>query len=182
MTAVLAVLVLAAPGCGGGGGGGGPTGPPPPPPQSLTFTPAATAGINTIFLRTGPGTDFNNLVLQVRANEVDDLYGVAFDLVYPAELLSFRANRTDEGRFLRGPGVGTSLVVEEAAGRLLISYTRLGADAGGESGSGVLFTVEFATTSSGQGALELASTLAYDGSGARRFDYDWVGGSLVVQK
>lgn len=179
----LIALALLAPGCGGGGGGGGgPTGPPPPPPQSLTFTPAGMPDVNTVYLDTGGGTDFNTLVLQVRANEVEDLYGVSFDLVFPSQFLSYRANKTDEGRFLRGPGVKTSLVVNEQNGRLLISYTRLGADAGGETGSGLLFTLEFGTTASGQSELALENTLAYDGQGARRFDFGWVGGSLVVQK
>lgn len=179
----LIVLALLAPGCGGGGGGGGgPVGPPPPPPRSLTFTPASAPEVDTIFLDTGGGTDVDTLVLQVRANEVEDLYGVSFDLVFPSQLLSFRPNRTDEGRFLRGPGIDTSLVVEERDGRLLISYTRLGAGTPGESGSGLLFSLELGTTASGQGDLTLEKTLAYDGQGARRFDYSWVGGSLVVQK
>jgi len=178
----LITLAVLAPGCGGGGGGSGPVGPPPPPPQSLTFTPAGVPGAMTVFLDTGAGTDVNTLVLQVRVNEADDLYGVTFDLVFPSQLLSFRPNRTDEGRFLRGPGVRTSLVVREQNGRLLISYTRLGAGAGGESGSGLLFSLEFGTTASGDGTLGLESTLAYDGNGARRFDYDWLGGSVVVRK
>lgn len=182
LLAASMVLALLAPGCGGGGGGGGPTGPPPPPPQSLTFTPAGAPGATTVFLDTGPGTDVNTLVLQVRVNEADDLYGVGFDLVFPSELLSFRRNRTEEGRFLRGAGVNTSLVVSEENGRLLVSYTRLGPGAGGASGSGLLFSLEFGTTASGQGQLAIENALAYDGSGARRFDYQWLGGSVVVNK
>lgn len=182
LSSLIALAVLA-PGCGGGGGGGGgPVGPPPPPPQSLTFTPAGAPGPMTVFLDPGPGTDVNKLVLQVRVHEADDLYGVGLDLAFPSQFLSFRPGRTEEGRFLRGPGVNTSLVVTERDGRLLIAYTRLGAGAGGESGSGLLFSLEFGTTASGQGELALENTLAYDGSGARRFDYDWLGGSVVVSK
>ncbi|MES1211036.1 MAG: hypothetical protein ABUL63_01750, partial [Acidobacteriota bacterium] len=77
----LALTLMTA--CGGGGGGGGPTEPPPPPPptRGIVFTPgsAVTSGIS---LTAAAAPDNSTLVLEVRANSVTDLYGVAFNLRY----------------------------------------------------------------------------------------------------
>ncbi len=178
---VLLALGFALAACGGGGGGGPST--PPPPQQSLVFTPAGTPEVNTIHLDAAAASTPDRLVLEVRANEVDDLFGLGFDLLYPTSFLAFDAQATDEGDFLDEPGVRTELIVDEGpGGRLLIGYSRLGDDEPGASGSGLLLTLEFATTASGQGDFTIENELAIDGAGARRFDYLWLAGNLRVTK
>ncbi len=168
--------------CGGGGGGGGGTAP-PPPAQSLVFTLAGQPGANTIYLDAAATSNVDRLVLEVRANEVDDLFGVAFDLVFPSAFLDWDQGAVSEGDFLDTAGVGTSLIVEpDGAGRLLVGYSRLGDEVPGVAGSGLLLTLEFRTTASGQDDLVIERPFAVDGSGARRFDYTWLAGSLRVVK
>src|SRR5580693_7865842 len=106
--------------CGGGGSGGG--------------TP------------TGPTT----LVLDVHAGAVTDLYGVAFNLTYPKQVLQFAG--ATEGTFENAAGsVNTAFqVTESPAGTLVVAVSRLGAVAGA-SGSGTLVTLRFTSTASGSG-------------------------------
>jgi hypothetical protein len=178
--AAAAALALAA--CGGGGGGGGGT-TPPPPAQSLVFTPAGQPTAKTIYLDAAATSTVDRLVLEVRANEADDLFGVSFDLVFPDGLLDWDRDAVAEGDFLGADGVDTSLIAErDGPGRLLLAYSRLGDDAGGVSGSGLLFTLEFRTAASGQSALTIELPFVVDGTGGRRFDYTWLAGTLSIVK
>jgi hypothetical protein len=79
---LLLVLALLLTACGGGGGGSTPTEPPPPPPPAagIILTPQAAPGVNSLDLASGAATTATTLVLELRANQVTDLYGVAFDL------------------------------------------------------------------------------------------------------
>src|SRR5689334_12150032 len=88
IAATALLLTLAACG-GGGGGGGGPTTPPPPPTPAITFTATGTSSPNSIVLASGASTTATTLFLEVRALSVEDVYGVAFDLRYPSNLLQF---------------------------------------------------------------------------------------------
>src|SRR4029079_8984129 len=81
----------------GGGGGGSPTEPPPTPTPMASVTPTPTptptpgTGITFTAASTGPGivlaqgagTSSSSLTVDVRAEQVTGLYGVAFDLDYP---------------------------------------------------------------------------------------------------
>ena len=89
--AALAALALAASiGCGGGGGGGGGGGPTAPPlPSGISFSAASAPTSGSCFLRQGPQTNPAKLFLEVRVNDVEDWYGVAFDLTFPAGQLSY---------------------------------------------------------------------------------------------
>jgi hypothetical protein len=167
----LALLALLA-GCGGGGGGGGgPTG----PTRGIVFTPQGTGGNNTVTLAAGGATSASTLVLEVRANGVQDLYGVSLDLRYPASLLRFSGSA--EGGFLAG--TGTSFQVRESpAGNLVIGLTRLGG-VGGASGSGVLLTLRFDALAAGTGAFTVDGPLAVD-SGGGPLSLSWSAGSVQV--
>ena len=125
------------------------------------------------------------MVIEVRVTEAESpgVFGVGFDLVYPESFLNFDAASPAEGGFLGEDGADTSLVVDRVdPGRLIVSMTRLGDTTGGVDGSGVLLTLDFLTASSGSGAFEIENALLVDGAGARRFDYEFIGGNLSVQK
>ncbi len=180
LVATLCGWLLAA--CGGGGGGGGGTAP-PPPTQGLVFTLAGQPGANTIHLDAASSSTADRLVLEVRANEVEDLFGVAFDLIFPSGFLDWDAGAVDKGGFLESEGVRTSLVVEpDGPGRLIVGYSRLGDDEPGVAGSGLLLTLEFATTASGEDDLVFEREFAVDGAGVRRYDTTWLAGNLRVVK
>ena len=162
--------------CGGGGGGGGPTQPPPPPPPpppSITFTPAAAPAANSIFLTSSAASTASKLFLEVRANQVTDLYGVAFDLSYPTAVL--RYDNAVRGNFLDG----TIAVSETPAGNLVVGVTRLGA-VQGVDGSGLLLTLELSPVAAGSGNFTFSRNAALDDDGAQMTATGWVAGSVQV--
>jgi len=170
VVATVAALALAA--C---GGGGGPTSP-PPPTQSLVFTPAGGSATGSVaLLRSGAGA--NTLVLEVRAQEVADLYGVAFDLTYPASVLAFEG--ASEGELLRQGGIATSLQVAEQSGQLVVGATRLGV-VGGVSGSGTVLTLTFRAVAAGSGDIAFVDPTAVAANGSLIGGLEWLGGNVQV--
>jgi hypothetical protein len=168
------VLVLAACG-GGGGGGGGPTQPTPTPPPaqpSLVFTPQGGAG-SGVSLTAGAGSTATTLILEVRANSVNDLYGVAFDISYPANLVQYV--RATQGSLLAG---GT-LQVAPATGTLVVGLSNLG-PVPGASGSGVLMTLEFRATGAGQGSFSFSRNVAVNSAGQAINGLSWGTGTVQV--
>jgi len=177
----VAALALAAASfaCGGGGGGGGgPTNPPPPPP--ISFTPGGAAGANSLALAQGAGTNSTTLVLELRASQVEGLYGVAFDLAYPGATLTY--TRASEGSFLASAGAPTSFqVAQPTPGSLVVGLSRLGQQAG-VSGSGVLLSLEFAAGANGSGALTFSRNLAYAADGTPQAGVAWTAGTVQVNR
>jgi predicted outer membrane repeat protein len=168
---LLAAVTVA---CGGdGGGGGGPT----PPPAGITFTATGGATTNALNLGLASGSSTTVLRLDLSAQNVTNLYGVAFDLNYPSQVLSF--NGATQGSFLTG--TATSLQFEEPTpGRLVIGLTRLGA-VPGASGSGVLLTLQFASRgTAGSGAFTFQSNTAFNSSGGAIAGVAWGGGTVSV--
>ncbi|HEX2162647.1 MAG TPA: cohesin domain-containing protein [Thermoanaerobaculia bacterium] len=174
LTALCGVLLLSL-ACGGGGGGGGGPVDPGPPAAALTFTPGGTAGGNVVLLTRTGSTSGRDLELAVEAREVTSLYGVAFDLGYPASVLSFEG--ATQGPFLSSGGFQVSLQVAEETGNLIVGVTRLGA-VGGASGSGTLVTLRFTAVGSGGGDLTFSRTRAIDPQGQAIDDVAFVGGSV----
>lgn len=175
LAAIVAVLLLAGACGGGGGGGGGNPVDPGPPAAALTFTPGGTAGGNVVLLTRTGATTGQELDLAVEAREVTSLYGVAFDLGYPASVLSFEG--ATQGSFLSSGGFQVSLQVAEETGNLIVGVTRLGA-VGGASGSGTLVTLRFTAVGSGTGNLTFSRAQAVDPQGRAIDDVAFVGGSV----
>ena len=167
------LLTLAA--CGGGGGGGGPTAPPPPPPptRGIVFTPAsaATSGVS---LTAATAPDNSTLVLEVRANSVTDLYGVAFNLRYPNTVLRYA--RATQGNFLTGASLQ---IVEGTAGTLIVGLSKLGT-AAGTSGSGVLLTLEFQSVAAGDGTFSFTNNTAINSAAQTLSGLTWSAGTARV--
>jgi len=179
LAAAGAAAVLLAPACGGGGGGGGGPTQPPPPQPAITFTPSVGAGVNSIALaRAGQGA--TRLSLEVRATGVNQLYGVSFDLGFPAAILDFAG--FDEGGFLDGGGAFDTAVqvVETPAGNLVVGATRLGA-VGGASGDGVLLTLHFDAVAAGSGPIAFDGPQAFDRNNPQ-VGVQWVGGNVQVTR
>lgn len=159
-------------GCGGGGGGGG-TGPQP----GITFTPGGS-GAKSIALTRSTSSTATRLVLLVSANEVNNLFGVGFELTYPVGL--FRFEGSSEGGFLRSDGNPTSYqIAEPSPGRLVIGVSRLGAVTG-VGGSGTLVELELTAIAAGDGAFAFSRNQAFSASGAVQADMSWFGGTVRV--
>ena len=175
---LLLTLVLAA--CGGGGGGGGsptqptPTPNPTPTPSqpSLVFTPQG-GGDSGISLASGAGSTASTLILEVRASSVNDLYGIAFDLTYPSNLLQYV--RATQGPLLAG---GT-LQIAPSAGNLVVGLTNLG-PVPGANGSGVLVTFEFRAIGAGQGSFTFTRNVAANSAGQAINGLSWGTGTVRI--
>ncbi len=173
---VIAAVVM--PGCGGGGGGGGPTAPPPPPPVS--FTAAGSAGANSIFLAAGDSASSTRLVLEVRASQVTDLYGVSLDIEFPRDILLFDLEATRKGDFLKESGVRSELLVEnKPKGNLVIGLSRFG-EVAGVDGSGLLLQVEFTARANGTGEFVIKENEALNSAGEVQTDVSWISGSVEI--
>jgi hypothetical protein len=179
LAAVIAFAWLAT-AC-GGGGGGGPTAPPtPPPPPPVSFTAAGTPGALTIHLGKTSGTADNVLRLEIRASEFADLYGLGFDLAYPAALLDYRGGSHVEGGFLSADGSRTELFAREVTdGEVIVGVSRLG-DVGGVEGSGLVLTLDFTAVTNGSGEFSFSANSAFDSGGDRLDAAVWQAGEVRV--
>jgi hypothetical protein len=170
---LLLPLLVAAAAC-GSGGGGSPTSP-PPPQTGITFTPSGSgAGVS---LATGAGSQGTTLDLQVQSSGIQDLYGVAFHLVYPFSVMHYTG--ATEGVVLNGGGtVPTTLqVVEAPSGTLIVGLTRLGT-AAGTSSPGALMTLHFSAVASGSGSLSFTNDGAVASGGTPITGISWNGGTV----
>jgi hypothetical protein len=170
---VALLLVLAA--CGGGGGGSsGPTAP-PPPAKGFVFTPGA--GTTGITLTQGAATTTTTLFLEVRANSVTDLYGVAFSLQYPNTALRYVS--ATAGSFLSGANLQAVEGKGGTAGTVIVGLSKLGMSAGA-NGSGVLLTLEFQATATGSGAFSFSRNTAINSSAQTLTELSWSAGTVTV--
>jgi hypothetical protein len=173
--AALAVVLVAL-ACGGGGGGGGGGGPTQPVP-SISYTPESSSGSSSLALVEAGGSS-TQLRLNLDAQTVSGLYGVGFDLLYPADVLTFVS--VTLGTFLGSSGNTTLQVNSSNPGRVIVGLSRLGA-IGGVSGSGTLLTVELrAAGAAGGGELTFENNGAFDSSAKPIAGITWFAGSVTV--
>ncbi len=176
--AIVSSSLLLACGGGGGGGGGGPappTQPPPVPPTApVSYTP--DSGATSPSLSMSADTSGQQVTFTVTATDVNNLNGVAFDLVYPAALLTF--DSASELTVFAG-GEMTSFQVFQQSGRLVMGLARIGA-ASGFSGTGGLLTITFTVGTSGTGRLDFENQQGTQASSAIIGGLDWIGGSVTV--
>ena len=179
LASLLSLLSLLACNGGGGGSGGGPTQPTPTPPPSqpsLVFTPQGGAG-SGVSLAAGAASTATTLLLEVRANSVNDLYGVAFDLSYPANLLQYV--RVTQGPLLAGGTLQVAPSGGGTSGSLVVGLSNLG-PVPGASGSGVLMTLEFRAVGAGQGTFTFSRNVAVDSAGQPIAGFSWGTGTVKV--
>ena len=177
--AFLLVLLFVLAACGGGGGGGSPVEPTPTPPltqPSLVFTPQGGGG-SGVSLTAGAASTASTLILEVRANSVTDLYGVAFDLGYPANLVQYV--RATQGPLLAGGTLQVAVGGGGTAGNLVVGLSNLG-PVPGASGSGLLMTLEFRATGAGQGSFSFSRNVAVDSAGQSINGFSWGTGTVRV--
>jgi hypothetical protein len=137
------------------------------------FTPAGGAGSGPT-LEAGAARTASTLILEVRANSVTDLYGVAFDLAYPANLLQYV--RATQGPLLAG---GTLQVAAGGTGTLVVGLANLG-PVPGANGSGVLMTFEFRAIGAGQGSIGFSRNVAVNSAGQSINGLSWGTGTVRV--
>ncbi len=149
--------------------GGSPTAPVSPVMSGgVSFSPASP---NDPAIALRGGANGSALEIEVYAVGVDDLYGLSFELRFPADLLRYESH---------GQGVFPNMeVTETAAGRLLVGATHLGPVAG-LSGGGAVVVVRFAAIANGTGRFDFSGEEAFDSFGGR-LSLNWHGGTVVVE-
>ena len=149
-------------------GGGSPTAPVSPVTTGgISFSPAMPDD-DAIALR--GSSSGATLELEVYAVGVDDLYGLSFELRFPADLLRYESH---------GGGVFPNLEAKEAAaGRLLVGATHLG-PVSGLSDGGTIAVVRFTAIANGNGRLDFSGEEALDSFGDR-LALDWHGGTVSI--
>jgi hypothetical protein len=140
------------------------------------FTAQSAATANSVSLASGSGTTANTLILEVRATQVNDLYGVAFDLAYPSAVLQFV--RATPGPMLAN---GSVQAVASTAGTLVVGGTHLG-NVAGANGSGVVMTLEFSAVAAGTGSFAFSRNAAFDSDGDTMPGISWIAGSVTVTR
>lgn len=160
---------------------GGSSSPSAPRPAGVVFTTDGAAGAETVFLSQNPATNDNRLVLDVRAREVTDLFGINLELAYPRAVLRYAS--ATEGGFLAGGGdFQTSLLVaERTQGELVIGLTRL-RNVRGRTGSGLLLTLEFTVPADGTGSFEVLDGVAFARGAQQKPEVTWLGGTVQVNR
>ena len=85
-----------------------------------------------------------NLLLTVAANEVNDLYGLGFDLSFPKKRLRWKKNSKRSGTLLSADDTVETVVLDrqKPRGHLHVGASRLG-EVEGVTGSGVLLEIGF---------------------------------------
>jgi hypothetical protein len=170
---LLGLLALTA--CGGGGGGGGGPTAPPPVTKGFVFTPGT--GTTGITLTQGAATTTTTFILEVRANSVTDLYGLAFSLQYPNTVLRYVG--ATAGPFLSGANLQATGGTGGAAGTVIVGLSKLGTSAG-SNGSGVLLTLEFQAIATGTGAFSFSRNTAIDSRAQTLTELSWSAGTITV--
>ena len=149
------------------GGGGSPTAPVSPTARGVSFFPAPV-GDPSIGLR---GTVAGATIeVEIVAAGVEGLFGLSFELLFPANLLRYEDS---------GAGVFPSLEIREAGpGRLLVGATHFGAVAG-LSGGGTVAVVRFTAVANGSGNFDFSAQEAFDRFGDR-IALNWAGATVQV--
>ncbi|MDE2690540.1 MAG: cohesin domain-containing protein [Acidobacteriota bacterium] len=149
-------------------GGRSPTAPVSPVTTGgVSFLPVSPNGA-AIALR--GGASGSALEIEVYAVGVDDLYGLSFELQFPADLLRYESP---------GRGVFPNVEVTEAtAGRLLVGATHLGPVAG-LSGGGAVVVARFAAIANGTGRFDFNGEEALDSFGDP-LALNWHGGTVAI--
>ena len=144
-----------------------PAPPVPPAPRGVSFSADAVSDPSVGLRGVASGAD---LEVEVYAAGVEDLYGLAFDLLYPANLLRYEAT---------SGGVLPSLEAREAeAGRLIMGSTHLG-EVTGLTGGGTVAVIRFTAIGNGSGGIDFSDQEAFDSYG-EVLTLNWQGGTVKV--
>ena len=131
-------------------------------PATVSILPASTTVV--VGLQVTVSIDIDN---------VEDLFAVAFDLVFDSDILSFVS--AQKGTFLEQDGFATDLSASFLRdpqeniidpGRLIVGYSRLAGQGGsiGASGSGNLMTLTFEAVATGTSSLAFQKTHFFNSS------------------
>jgi hypothetical protein len=120
----------------------------------------------------GADSTATKLVLELRSGGIQNLYGVAFDLQYPATILEL--TQVTQGSLLAD---GTFQQSATTAGNVVVGVSRLGL-VPGVSGAGVLVRFEFRPRITGTGVLSFSRNTVLDSNGAPIAGVTWIAGSV----
>ena len=124
-------------------------------------------------------TSLTSLELNVALQAVPGLYGLAFDLDYPAAALRYVSSNA--GPALAGTGVSLLIQsVETAPGHLVVGIARSGPVSGVASASGAALAIRFDVLAAGSGGITFSRNHAFDNKSTEIAGVNWVGGTVTV--
>ena len=129
---------------------------------------ALPAEATNLFIDPSPKTvtEGETFTIDIRIDEVADLYAFQFDLGFDPGILS--ANGIAEGAFLLsgGPTLFIPGTIDNTAGTILETANALNGAVPGVDGSGVLATMSFIALASGSSSINLFNPILLDSSGS----------------
>ncbi len=141
------------------------------------FVFAADVSITPASQNVSPSSRFT---ISVNINNVSNLFGAAFDLIFDPNVLEFVS--TKEGNFLGSDGVSTWLNTAVSSEGLIVGYSRI-AQAGiptGISGSGTLMTLTFEALAEGTSTLNFQNNHLLDPE-IEEIATNWKDGAVIVK-
>jgi hypothetical protein len=140
---------------------------------------------SAVTARKGPGTGCDTMIIDVVVSQVADLYGAAFDVIFPADLASFGQSSAEDSALTSDGEEIIALAREAWPGQLVVGISRLGAVPGIDVVEGLLIRLRFEKI-----GAEGTAPLDFDRSGL--FDpsvspggipgINWYGGLVTVEE
>lgn len=129
----------------------------------ILFLPLIIFAADINISPSNPSVNINSqITLTINVSSVTNLFGIAFDLVFNPNILSFVS--ASKGIFLGTDSETTLLTAVSPSNTLIIGYSRLasGGVATGVSGSGALMTLIFQASSTGVSNLTFQNNALCD--------------------
>jgi len=119
--------------------------------------------------------------LDVMINSATDIFGLGFDLRFDPEILEFV--RAKDMGFLSNGGMGAFMIAAvNPAGNLVFGITRLGAQNGGVSGSGLVARLYFRALKDGSSDISFSRNVLCQLEKNKKPSFrsgDWQGGKII---
>lgn len=120
----------------------------------------------------------DDMILEVYAKNIADVYGAAFALQYEPTVFQYIA--ATEGTYFNGSGAPTSFMAAAGTGTLTIGCSILGAETQPINGSGPICSIVFRALENGQSRFTFREQRMYDSTGSVIDGVQWFGGVGIV--
>ncbi len=167
-------LIIIIHGCGSGGGN---TNMISTPSQVIAFS-GNTPGNQAVYMSQNSSlSSGNTLAIDIKANNVSNAYGFAFDLDFDPTKMTYDSYAA--GNYLEGGGNIPTYLVTAQAGKLIVGLSRLGT-VGGVSGSGTIITLKFKAVAAGNASVNSSNNTVRDSGNQSIPGVTWNGGTATI--
>ena len=148
------------------------------PGFTIAFTPDTySPPDNSVYIDfvSSSGTE---LVFDIKAKKVTDVYGVAFALHFDQSIFNYVAS--SEGDFFDSAGGNTTYLAITGTNVVTVGISLMGSETVPVSGSGTLCRMIFEPVEAGQSHFNYRENRLLDNAGQERPDVQWFGGLGIV--